>query len=702
MLKKKQARQQLIDMISADFEITRGHPLPFGPSLTRDGINFSIMSGSATEMHLVLFDKCSSEPVVEFPLDPRTNKTGNIWHAHISGLDPWINFAWRVKGADYRRKDGLLLIDPYARATCGGKSWGDPLKINHSGREETLRLSTIVDDYFEWEFDRPLNTPLRDTIIYELHVRGFSKHNSSGVKAPGTFNAIIEKIPYLQELGITAIELMPVTDFDETDVQRINPITGERLKNYWGYDPISFFALKNAYSSNSSPDGAVNEFREMVKALHKAGIEIILDMVFNHTAEGNEQGRFYSLKGFDRDVYYLYDKKNGHFHNYSGCGNTVNCNHPVVRSMILDALRYWVTEMHIDGFRFDLASILSRGPNGEVLSNPPIIERISLDPVLANTKIIAEAWDAAGLYQVGSFGRWQRWMEWNGRYRDDIRRFIRGDNNMLSHLARRLSGSADLYEDDGREPFHSVNFISCHDGFPLADLVTYDHKHNIANGEQNRDGENNNNSWNHGVEGPTDDPAINTLRQRQIKNYITLLMLSQGVPMFLAGDEFGRTQGGNNNAYCQDNEISWIDWSLLDKNENMFRFFKELIRFRKANSNLRRTRFRVETHNGIPEMTWHGTRLNHPDWSPASRCLGLHLAPENDTENDIYIMINGAPGTQTFQLPHPTGNRRWHQLLYTAAPAGKDIFPMEKRTLLKETKQLTLENRSIMVLVSFK
>ena len=700
MLKKKQARQQLINMISADFEITRGHPLPFGPSLTRDGINFSIMSGSATEMHLVLFDKCNFEPVVEFPLDPRTNKTGNIWHAHISGLDPWINYAWRVKGLDYRRKDGLLLIDPYARATCGGETWGNPLKKSQSGREETLRLSTIVDDYFEWEFDRPLNTPLRDTIIYELHVRGFSKHHSSGVKAPGTFRGIIEKIPYLQELGITAVELMPVTDFDETDVQRINPITGERLKNYWGYDPISFFALKNAYSSDSSPDGAVNEFREMVKALHKAGIEIILDMVFNHTAEGNEQGRFYSLKGFDRDVYYLYDKKNGHFHNYSGCGNTVNCNHPVVRSMILDALRYWVTEMHVDGFRFDLASILSRGPNGEVLSNPPILERISLDPVLANTKIIAEAWDAAGLYQVGSFGRWQRWMEWNGRYRDDVRRFIRGDNNMLTHLAKRLSGSADLYEDDGREPFHSVNFVSCHDGFPLADLVTYNHKHNIANGEENRDGENNNNSWNHGVEGPTDDPAINNLRQRQIKNYIALLLLSQGVPMFLAGDEFGRTQGGNNNAYCQDNEISWVDWSLLSENKDLFRFFRELIRFRKANSNLRRTHFRVETHNGIPEMTWHGTRLNHPDWSPPSRCLGLHLTPENENEHDIYIMINGAPGAQLFELPHPTGNKNWYRLLYTAAPAGKDIFPMEKMTALKEKKQLTLENRSIMVLVS--
>ncbi len=698
---KKQARQQLIDMISADFEISRGHPLPFGATVARDGINFSIMSGSATKMNLVIFDKCSNEPLVEFPLDPRTNKTGNIWHAHIAGLDPWLNYAWRVYGDDYMRLNGVLLIDPYARATCGGEKWSEPQETEHNKREQTLRLSNIVDDYFDWELDRPLNTPLRDTIIYELHVRGFSKHASSGVKAPGTFLGIIEKIPYLQALGITAVELMPITDFDETDVERVNPVTGERLKNYWGYDPISFFALKNAYSASPTPDGAVNEFRKMVKALHKAGIEIILDMVYNHTAEGNEQGRFYSLKGFDRDVYYLYDTERRHYHNYSGCGNTVNCNHPVVRSMILDSLRYWVTEMHVDGFRFDLASILSRGPNGEVLSNPPVLERISLDPVLANTKIIAEAWDAAGLYQVGSFGRWQRWMEWNGRYRDDVRRFIRGDNDMLAPLARRLSGSADLYEDDGREPFHSVNFVSCHDGFPLADLVTYNDKHNIANGERNRDGENNNNSWNHGVEGPTTDVGINTLRRRQIKNYIALLMLSQGVPMFLAGDEFGRTQGGNNNAYCQDNAISWLDWDLLKTNKDLWNFFRELIRFRKENAALRRTRFKVDTHNGIPEMTWHGTRLNHPDWSPASRCIGLHLAPTQKGERDIYLIVNGAPNSQVFELPHPTGNGQWHQLLYTAAPAGKDIFSTEQAPLLKENKQISLENRSVMVLVGY-
>lgn len=701
MASRNAARQQFIDMISTEFEISRGHPLPFGATVARGGINFSIMSGSATGMSLVLFEKCSAEPLVEFPLDPRINRTGNIWHAHIAGIDPWLNYAWRVWGDDYMRREGLLLIDPYARATCGGQSWGGPLKTEQNGTPRSLRLSTIVDDYFDWELDRPLNTPLRDTIIYELHVRGFSKHTTSGVKDPGTFRGIIQKIPYLQSLGINAVELMPVTDFDETAVDRINPVTGQRLMNYWGYDPISFFALKNAYSSDSTPAGAVTEFREMVKALHKAGIEVILDMVFNHTAEGNEQGVFYSLKGLDRDVYYLYDKEKRHYHNYSGCGNTVNCNHPVVRSMILDALRYWVTEMHVDGFRFDLASILSRGPNGEVLSNPPILERISLDPVLATSKIIAEAWDAAGLYQVGSFGHWQRWMEWNGRYRDDIRRFIRGDNDTLASLARRLSGSADLYEDDGREPFHSVNFVSCHDGFPLADLVSYNQKHNIANGERNRDGDNNNNSCNHGAEGPTDDETINTLRHRQIKNYISLLMLSQGVPMFLAGDEFGRTQGGSNNAYCQDNAVSWIDWSLLESNKDLWRYFRELIRFRKENETLRRTRFKVSTHRGIPEMTWHGTRLNHPDWSPASRCLGLHLVPGNEKEQDIYILINGAANAQIFKLPHPTRSTQWRRLLYTAAVGEDSIYPADKAPELEQKSQITLENRSVMVLVAF-
>ncbi len=448
--KQKSKRDQLLGKVTPKFAIKRGHPWPLGAALVRDGVNFAVISGSAKKVYLLIYGEDTNKPLVEFPLDPRVNKTGDIWHAHITGLDPWLSYAYRVFADDPFRKGGLLVLDPYTKATCGGEIWGRPNTIINEGKKTPLRLSTIVDDTFDWQLDQPLNRPLQESIIYEMHVRGFTRHESAKVAHPGTFAGIIKKIPYLKDLGITAVELMPVTDFDETGVPRKNPFTGELLKNYWGYDPISFFALKSAYAHDSSAAGAVIEFKKMVRALHQAGIEIILDIVFNHTAEGNEHGETYNLKGLDRDTYYLFDQDKQHYLNYTGCGNTVNCNHPVVRSMIIDALRYWVTEMHIDGFRFDLASILSRGPNGEVLSDPPILERIALDPVLTGTKIIAEAWDAAGLYQVGSFGRWQRWMEWNGKFRDDVRRFIKGDEGMIPLLATRLSGSSDLYEDDGR------------------------------------------------------------------------------------------------------------------------------------------------------------------------------------------------------------------------------------------------------------
>lgn len=700
---QEKERQQLMEMISGDFEITRGHPWPLGATLVRNGINFAVISGSASNVSLVIFGECGPNPLVEFPLDPVMNKTGDIWHAHISGLDPWINYAYRIYADDNFRKSGVLVLDPYARATCGGEIWSQPVAAFSKDQSAPYRLSTIIDENFNWETDQPLNTPLRDTIIYEMHVRGFTQHRSSQVMKPGTFAGIIEKIPYLKELGITAVELMPVTDFDEVGITRKNPITGETLKNFWGYDPISFFALKSAYAHDKSSGGAVVEFKKMVKALHKSGIEVIIDIVFNHTAEGNEHGVIYSFKGLDRDTYYLFDKKTRHYLNYSGCGNTVNCNHPVVRSMIIDALRYWVMELHVDGFRFDLASILSRGPNGEVLKDPPILERIALDPVLKKTKIIAEAWDAAGLYQVGDFPHWQRWMEWNGKFRDDIRRYIKGDGDMIPLLARRLSGSSDLYEDDGREPFHSVNFVSCHDGFPLADLVLYNKKHNIANGEQNRDGENNNNTFNYGVEGPSDNQSVNKLRMRQVKNFISILMLSQGVPMFYAGDEFGRSQFGNNNAYCQDNEISWLDWNLINSNQHLLRFFRIIIAFRKAHSNLRRTRFYVETINGIPEMNWHGTELDKPDWSSKSNCLGLHLAAhksEKDNDCDIFMIFNSDNRKKLFEIPSLNKGLKWYRVIDTYQENNFDIFEAGNEELLENQKQYALNSRSIAVFIS--
>ncbi len=701
-MNNKESRKELLDLVTGDFDISRGHPLPLGATITRNGINFSVISGSASAVSLILFTKCANDPLVEFPLDPRVNKTGDIWHAHISGLDPGILYAYNVTGDDAVRRNGIQVLDPYSQAHCGGEKWAQPKTQIKNGLPAVLRLSSIIENSFDWERDQPLNLPLSETIIYEMHVRGFTRHSSSGVKNPGTFAGLIEKIPYLKELGITAVELMPVTDFDETGNHRTNPLTGETLRNYWGYDPISFFALKTAYASDGNPQQAVNEFKAMVRAMHKAGIEVILDMVFNHTAEGSEHGEIFNLKGLDRDVYYLFDKKTRHFLNYSGCGNTVNCNHPVLRTMILDCLRYWVTEMHVDGFRFDLASILSRGPDGEVLSDPPILERIALDPVLAKTKIIAEAWDAAGLYQVGDFPHWQRWMEWNGRFRDDVRRYIRGDEGTIPLLARRLSGSSDLYEDEGREPYHSVNFITAHDGFTLNDLVSYNKKHNQANGENNRDGENNNLSWNHGFEGPTENKEINKLRRRQMRNYAAILMLSQGVPMICAGDEFGRTQKGNNNAYCQDNIISWVDWALAEKNKDFLRFFRLLIAFRKEHKNLRRTSFHVATKNGLLEMSWHGTQINRPLWDEKAHTLGLFLLgdPKGESYPDIYIIFNGSKEEQVFELPLLPSGKKWKRVMDTYLESPDDFADAGKEKALKDQDDYLLKDRSVALFIS--
>jgi isoamylase len=564
-------------MAEEKFITSAGFALPMGAFLKPKGVNFAVFTRHAETVTLVLFRSGTEKPCAEIPLDPNVNRTGHIWHILVHGLDPNLRYGYRMsgpcdpKGAGHYFSPKNLLLDPYAKALTGGSQWG--VHYCRDGLCSPLssfqRRCCIVGNEFDWEGDRPLNIPLEKSIIYELHVRGFTRHASSGVPHPGTYQGLVEKIPYLKKLGITAVELLPVAEFNELELTNHNPFTGEKLKNFWGYSPLAFFAPKAAYAVNGRNGNQVREFKEMVKALHRAGIEVILDVVFNHTAEGGSDGPVISFRGLDNIIYYLLDPRSREYLNFSGCGNTVNCNHPLVRHLIMDCLRYWVMEMHVDGFRFDLASILGRDQQGNVLSNPPMVEKIAEDPILAHTKIIAEAWDAAGLYQVGSFSTNRRWAEWNGRFRDDVRRFLCGHEGMVAALATRIGGSADLYQDDGRRPHNSINFITSHDGFTLYDQVSYNEKHNLANGEGNRDGCNNNLSWNSGSEGPTDDEAINELRLRRIKTFAAILMLSQGVPMLMAGDEFGRTQRGNNNAYCQDNETSWLDWELAEKNHGL-------------------------------------------------------------------------------------------------------------------------------------
>lgn len=674
----------------------RGAPTPFGALWTRDGINFAIFSRHATAVRLVLFLPGDHEPLAEFPLDPSWNRTGDVWHVFIRGLEREVEYGYRMTREPnrepqlYRFKADALLLDPYAKAVSGRSVWG-------AGYSPDLR-ALLADDRFEWGYDQPLRVPLADTIVYELHVRGFTADPSAMVANPGTFLGLTEKIPYLRELGVTAVELMPVQEFDEREMDRLGP-DGKPLVNFWGYSTLGFFAPKASYASDPGGGGQIREFKEMVKRFHEAGIEVILDIVFNHTGEGDARGPTISFRGIDNSIYYIVDPLTGRYHNYSGCGNTMNCNHPVVRNFVLECLHYWVIEMHVDGFRFDLASILGRGRDGSVLANPPLLEQIAADPVLADTKLIAEAWDAAGVYQVGSFPAWSRWAEWNGKFRDDIRRFVRGDEGMVPALATRLLGSPDLYQNSQRHPYHSINFVTCHDGFTLADLVSYNEKHNEENGEENRDGSNDNCSWNCGAEGPTRDPAINQLRRRQMKNMATLLMLSGGVPMILAGDEFGRTQHGNNNPYCQDRK-SWIDWGLRERNSDLFRFFRLLIRFRRQHPSLRRRTFTESVEAGGARITWHGVKLNQPDSTHGSRSLAMQvtdLAPNH--ESHIYLIANAYWEPLTFELPVLAG-ARWALFVDTFREAPGDIRDLEAGPLLFVEGPYTAGPRSTVVLAS--
>ncbi|MEN8142916.1 MAG: glycogen debranching protein GlgX, partial [Thermodesulfobacteriota bacterium] len=612
---------------------------------------------------------------------------------------------WDSGGSGHRFSDEHLLLDPYAKALTGSSDWGDLYRRqgDNSPPDTFRRRCCLVDDDFDWEGDRPLNLPLQDSIIYEMHVRGFTRHSSSGVARPGTYLGLVEKIPYLQELGITAVELLPVTEFNENENLNRNPVTGEQLKNFWGYSSLSFFAPKASYAVNGRNGKQVREFKEMVKALHKAGIEVILDIVFNHTAEGGADGPVFCFRGLDNTIYYMLDPETSSYLNFSGCGNTLNCNHPLVRKLIIDCLRYWVIEMHVDGFRFDLASILGRDSDGTVLENPPMIEKIAEDPILANTKIIAEAWDAAGLYQVGSFSSHPRWAEWNGHFRDDIRALMSGFGS-VGAAATRISGSADLYEEDEKAPSNSINFITSHDGFTLYDLVSYDHKHNEANGEGNRDGSDLTHSWNSGVEGETDDPGIRSLRFRRIRTLAVILFLSQGTPMFVAGDEFGRTQLGSNNPYCQDNEISWLNWEMAETNKDLLRFFQHLIALRMNHPIFRRADFfpRSGLEPDLHEIHWQALQAGEPDWSPDCRTLGFMLdclAVPDCGGDDFFIMLNSSLDPVPVEIPEPSPGRCWHLLADTGAQAPDDIYQEDEAPLFSG-QQYDLMGMAALVLIS--
>ncbi len=659
--------------------LSAGQCYPLGATFRPGGVNFSIFSESAEAVELLLFDDADQpKPARVIQLDPRRNKTFSYWHVFVPGVQAGQLYGFKAYGpndpAQGLRFDGSkLLLDPYGRAVVKGQKYSREAAMSRGDNSQRAMKSAVMDPRgYNWDDDAPLGRPMSGSLIYELHVGGFTKHPSSGVEGSkrGTYAGLMDKILYLQELGVTAVELLPVQQFDE---ESDHP----PLKNYWGYAPMAFFAPHAAYSFRKGALGPLDEFRDMVKAVHLAGIEVILDVVFNHTAEGGEGGPTFSFRGLENRVYYILDGEGG-YANYSGVGNTVNGNQSIVRRLILDCLRYWVRVMHVDGFRFDLASVLARDESGVPLRSPPILWDIESDPILAGTKIIAEAWDAAGLYQLGTFVG-HRWAEWNGQFRDDVRRFVKGDEGMVGRLATRLEGSPDLfppppgpYLADGPigGPHRSINFVTCHDGFTLSDLVSYNDKHNEANDEGNRDGTDANYSWNCGAEGPTDDPRAEDLRHRQIKNFFTIQLISQGTPMLLIGDEGRRTQKGNNNAYCQDNEITWLDWDLLKKNAELGRFVRGLIRLNRDHSLFQAG---LATPSGIENrlLTWHGVRLNVPDWGYDSHSLAYSLTDVTGTEN-LYFILNAYWEALEFELPILAGGKPWHRVIDTALPSPDD------------------------------
>ncbi|MGO9113241.1 MAG: glycogen debranching protein GlgX [Thermoguttaceae bacterium] len=711
----KTPQRELYDYISEvceRAEVRVGSPLPFGTQEGGGGVNFAIVSRNASRVRLELFDHPEdATPAQVIDLDSARNRTGDVWHVWVEGIVPGQLYAYRMDGPyepgeGHRFNFNRLLLDPRATAISRLPPWDfasargydpsapeqdlAPSKLDNS---RSMPKCVFVNEAFDWDGDQPPRHPWSKTVIYETHVRGFTIHPKSGVDHPGTYRGLMEKIPYLKTLGVTAVELMPVQEFNETSVTRRNPQTSQPLRNYWGYDPVVFCAPKASYSSSGGLGQQKLEFKEMVRAFHNAGIEVIMDVVFNHTAEGDELGPTLCFRGIDNAIFYTLADDKRHYKDYTGTGNTINANHPVVRNHILSALCYWMVEMHVDGFRFDLASVLGRDGAGNLLANAPLLERIAEDPILRDVKIIAEAWDAAGAYEVGSFSE-RRWAEWNGRYRDDVRRFWRGDDGMLGLFASRICGSADIYTKSGKGPEASINFVTCHDGFTLNDLVSYCCKHNEANGENNHDGTDANFSQNYGSEGETTDTGIETLRKGQIKNFLLTLLISRGVPMLLGGDEFRRTQGGNNNAYCQDNETSWHDWICLERHTEIFRFTCGMIAFRSAHPILSKEQFYTDA-----EIHWFGPHGGFPNWADPKEKQFACLIYE-DEQRALYLMFNAGADAVDFGLPPALPGARWHLAVVTSREAPQDMFTAGEEPLWEDTQTYHLSPRSSAILLS--
>jgi glycogen operon protein len=682
----------------AGFALRPGFPMPFGASLVGRGVNFAVYSRHGTACSLVLYRAGEEQPYAEIPFLPEF-RVGDVYAMIVFDLDPdSLEYGYRMDGphdpaTGHRFDASRVLLDPMAHTVRGQETWG----ARPSGKR-TYR-ATLTPQDFDWQGDQPLGLPLSDLVIYEMHVRGFTRSPSSGVKHAGCFAGLREKIPHLKELGVNCVELMPVFEFDEMEYDRVNPLTGEPIFNYWGYSTLGFYAPKAGFAATGGLSMQADEFKTLVRELHRNGIEVMLDVVFNHTAEGDERGPTLSFRGLDNRTYYMLTP-DGDYFNFSGCGNTLNCNHPVVRDFVLNCLRYWVAEYHIDGFRFDLASILGRDASGTPLANPPLLESLAMDPILGKTKLVAEAWDAGGLYQVGHFPAYGRWAEWNGKYRDSVRKFLKGDPEQVTEMAQRLSGSPDMYYERG--PSASINFVTCHDGFTLADLVSYNDKHNEANGEDNRDGANDNHSWNCGAEGPTNDPNVLAMRHRQIKNALAMLFLSQGPPMLLMGDEFGRTQQGNNNTYCHDNELNWLDWNLKNSNADLFQFCRRMIAFRHRHPALRSGSFAGIPHQAgdALEISWHGTRAWQPDWAPYSRTLAMMVRRTLAGEQDIiYAAFNMYWEPLEFELPKPAIGS-WRRFADTAAAPPDEIVEPGHEVPLANQRVIRVGARSTVILTA--
>ena len=682
-----------IDTVNG-FQIRPGFFREFGAVAIPGGVNLTIHTHGATSCELLLFHRKAEEPYAVIPF-PESYRIGFCYSMIVFDLDiEEFEYAYRLDGP-YDEKKGLrfdknkILLDPYARAVTGQSQWGHVNNAQHGYR------ARVVQSNFDWGDQRHHSIPMEDLIIYELHVRGFTMDESSGVKHHGTFEGLREKIPYLKELGVNAVELMPIFEFDE--MRDVRLIDENELIDFWGYNPVSFFAPNTSYCSSMEYNREGLELKTLIKDLHDNGIEVILDVVFNHTAEGNEFGPCFSFKGFDNNIYYMLTP-DGHYYNFSGCGNTLNCNHPVVRDMILECLRYWVIEYRVDGFRFDLASILGRNDDGTPLSQPPLLRSLAFDSILGNVKLIAEAWDAGGLYQVGSFPSWKRWAEWNGRYRDDMRRFLKGDDFLAQTAAARITGSPDLYDPAYRGGNASINFLTCHDGFTLYDLYSYNQKHNEANGWGNTDGADDNNSWNCGVEGETDDPAILALRKRLMKNACAILLCSRGTPMFLSGDEFADTRYGNNNPYCQDNLISWLDWSLLKKNKDLFDFFQYMIRFRKDHPVIRKDL--EPSYLGVPAMSTHGLTPDETNFSGDSHVVCVRFAGYNEAtqkEDLVYLAVNSGWFPVTLTLPELPEHYKWKVAVNTGDPKCQFFH---KNSMPTVESKIFLGERSVIIFVA--